>query len=91
MNDTYDVQEYVSQSFRRVITKVAYLFTLLKIVWILLITLVADFKECNAEYPVKRFVSSRFIMPKERYQKKGEPCSLFDIFIWSVFDFIPRR
>ena len=29
-------------------------------------------------------------MPKERYHEKGEPCPLFDILIWSVFDFIPR-
>ena len=90
IDDTYDVQEYVSQSFRRFITKVAYLLTLFKIVRVLLFTLIANLKECYAENPVESFVASCFIMSEERYQKKGEPCPLFDIFIWPVFDFIPR-
>ena len=91
MDDTYNVQEYVSQSLRWLITKIAHLHTLIKILRILFFTFIANFEECNAEYPVKSFVASCFIMPKERYKKKGEPCPLFDIFIWPVFDFIPWR
>ena len=67
MDDTYYVQEYVSQSFRRFIAKVAYLLTLFKIVRVLIFTLIANLKECNAENPVESFVASCFIMPKERY------------------------